>query len=118
MVQPFRHFQRQCALWPKRTSTEPSVLSRTPIIDIPDRSYARRPSLFLRDAMTTLRSYSGARAADRCNAQGCSRRQSRLYQLLCMSTGVPSDQFGTATKNTSIEGSPFSCGCSVAEKDQ
>jgi hypothetical protein len=44
--------------------------------------------------------------------------QPRLYHSLCWPAGVPSDQCVTATKITSIGGSPLIWGCSFGEKNQ
>ena len=50
--------------------------------------------------------------------QGRSRRQTALYQSLCLPAGVPSDQLVTATKNTRIGGNPFIWDCSFGVKNQ
>lgn len=54
------------------------------------------------------------------DARGRSRpaTKPRTHQSSCMPAGVPSDQFGAATRNTSIGGNPFICGCSMGEMNQ
>jgi len=64
-----------------------------------------------------------SRAVFRCVGSSLTRgiapaTKPRTHQSTCMPAGVPSDQFGAATRNTSIDGNPFACGCSEGAMNQ
>lgn len=64
-----------------------------------------------------------SRAIFRCVGSSLARgialvAKPHTHQSSCMTAGVPSDQFGAATRNTSIGGNPFACGCPVGAMNQ